>query len=235
MSRTDRHPGWGRCQRGFTLAEIAIALVIIAILLGGLVMPLTAQIDLRNVTDANNTISDIRDALIGFAASRQADDGKPYLPCPDTDNDGVENRSAGGSCVSPEGGIPWVDLGLGREDAWGNRFRYRVASSYSSRQTGFTLSTPASLQACRTASCSSGSILAIGVPAVVLSHGKNGAGAINSSGTTNPAPSDADEIENADNDNNFVSHELSPGFDDVVSWLSPNILYYRMIAASRLP
>lgn len=39
--------------------------------------------------------------------------------------------------------LPWADLGLGRDDAWGNRFRYRVDEQcgvrYANRATGFVL------------------------------------------------------------------------------------------------
>jgi type II secretory pathway pseudopilin PulG len=217
------------------LVELAVVLVIVTLLLGGLLVPLSAQVDLRNATDTQKLLADSREALVGFAASRQASDGKPYLPCPDTNNDGFEDRKPDKSCVSPEGGFPWTDLGLGREDAWGSRFRYRVASDFSSSEAGFALSTKGNLQVCTTADCSSGNKLAAEVPVVIVSHGKNGAGAVNQTGTINPLSTDADELENSDGDNSFVSHEATSGFDDLVTWLSPNLLVYRMIAVGRLP
>ncbi len=52
-------------------------------------------------------------------------------------------------------------------------------------------------------------------------------------------PSSADETANGDNDRVFVSHTPTPPglneFDDLVIWISPNILYNRLIAAGRLP
>jgi hypothetical protein len=50
----------------------------------------------------------------------------------------------------------------------------------------------------------------------------------------------ADEAANINNDPVFVSHTPTPAssgneFDDLVTWLSPNILFNRMIAAGRLP
>jgi hypothetical protein len=68
------------------------------------------------------------------------------------------------------------------------------------------------------------------VPAVIYSTGKNGA----SGGTS------ADEAENpnpnsADNNRVFVSHDFTPTFDDMVIWISPNILFNRMVAAGKLP
>jgi hypothetical protein len=77
------------------------------------------------------------------------------------------------------------------------------------------------------------------VPVVIISHGKNGLGAVNRTGTTNPAPTGTDEIANTNGDDNFVSHVPSNvvgnEFDDIVVWLSPNILFNRMIAARKLP
>jgi hypothetical protein len=76
--------------------------------------------------------------------------------------------------------------------------------------------------------------LASNAVAVIWSTGKN----TTSGGTS------ADESENPNpqtganpdpTPNCFVSHILAPDFDDQVIWLSPNILYNRMISAGRLP
>ncbi len=74
---------------------------------------------------------------------------------------------------------------------------------------------------------------------MILSHGANGFGAINSGGAANPAPTSADELENSNINDDFVFRTpTQPGpneFDDLVTWISPNILYNRLIAAGRLP
>lgn len=74
---------------------------------------------------------------------------------------------------------------------------------------------------------------------MIVSHGKNGAGAFNSSGGTNPAPTGADEIANQNADNDFVLRTQGDAtgneFDDLVVWIPPYVLFNRMIAASRLP
>lgn len=212
-------------QRGFTLTELAVVLVIVALLIGGMLMPLSAQQDFRYVTDTQKQLSDIGEALLGFAASHAATDGKPYLPCPDTDGNGTENRS-GNACANQEGTLPWADLGVGRQDAWNNAFRYRVTAGFSNNATGFTLSSAGDLRVCDINTCAT--VLATTLPVVFVSLGKNGAGA-----TTN-----ADELENTDADTDFVQHtqtDGTAGFDDMVVWLSPNILFNRMIAAGKLP
>ncbi|MDR0578457.1 MAG: type II secretion system GspH family protein, partial [Candidatus Accumulibacter sp.] len=188
MKRISRHPA---CA-GFTLVELTIVLVIVGLLIGGLLVPLSAQRELQDSRETRKQLSDISEALLGYAAShRAADDGNPHLPCPDTDGDGFENR-AGDACAAPEGRLPWADLGVGREDAWGNRFRYRVAPAYSDKRIGFTFDSTAPLRVCENPACTT--VIANGLPAVIVSHGKNGAGAFNASGGTNPPPAGADEI-----------------------------------------
>jgi prepilin-type N-terminal cleavage/methylation domain-containing protein len=235
-----KQPSHRSSARGFTLAELAIVLVIVGLLIGGMLVPLSAQIDSRNSRATQKQLSDITEALTGYAASHRATDGNPYLPCPDTDDDGLENRTSD-TCVAEEGRFPWSDLGLGREDAWGNRFRYSVAKEYSDRNSGFDLDldlTPAALRkVCDDSACAT--VIASNLPAVIVSHGKNGAGAFNGSGEMNPAPAGSDEISNQDADNSFVFHVPSNlegnEFDDLVVWISPYILFNRMIAAGRLP
>ncbi len=236
--------GAGAAQRrpvlpacGFTLVEITVVLVIIGLLLSSVMVPLTAQFDQRHYSETQQQMNEIRDALLGYAASHSAVSGRPFLPCPDSDNDGVENRT-GNACTAAEGRLPWVDLGVGRQDSWGNNFRYRVTADLANNANGFGLAAPAgTLRVCEDPACNVG--VANTLPAVVVSHGKNGAGALNAAGGTNPAPAGADEQDNQDGDNTFVFHVprnvAGNEFDDLVTWISPNILYNRMISAARLP
>ncbi|MBL8405203.1 MAG: type II secretion system protein [Dechloromonas sp.] len=223
-------------NRGFTLVELAIVLVIAALLSGGLMMTISSQIEQGSRSSTQQQLQDIRDALLGYAASHSALDGKPYLPCPDTDSDGLENRT-GHTCTNPAGQLPWSDLGIANQDAWGNRFRYQVEAAFARKDIGFTLTSTATIRVCDQATCTS--TLATALPAVIVSHGRNGLGATTSGNTVNPAPSGADELENTNGDVNFVWHTPTPAganeFDDLVIWLSPNILYSRLIAAGRLP
>ena len=56
---------------GFTLIELAIVMFIVALLLGGMLLPLAAQQDVRNFGDTSKILADSRDALLGFAMARQ--------------------------------------------------------------------------------------------------------------------------------------------------------------------
>lgn len=73
-----------------------------------------------------------------------------------------------------------------------------------------------------------GAAVANGVPAIIVSHAKNWA-------TT----TSVDEAENTDNDVNFVdraySASVAPTFDDLITWVSPNVLKSHMVEAGLLP
>ncbi|MHB1401155.1 MAG: type II secretion system protein [Thiobacillus sp.] len=55
--------------RGFTLIELAIVLVIMTILIGGLAMPLSAQIQARRIAETKKILDEAHETIIGFALS----------------------------------------------------------------------------------------------------------------------------------------------------------------------
>lgn len=248
-----------RSNRGFTLVEMAIVLFIMALFLGSGLTLLSAQLDQQHIEDTNTLLSTANEALIGYALSHSSADGKPYLPCPDkttvtgtgTANDGQEDRATSpGPCVVQEGNLPWVTLGMAPQtDAWSNRLRYRVtdagANHFSNSSTGIQLTFVGDINVYDAAAAVNSVVTA--VPAVILSHGKNGLGAISSAGIANAAATGTDELTNAPasivGHTTFVSRALiraadnSTGmeFDDQIIWLSPNILFNRMVQGGKLP
>ncbi|PKO44608.1 MAG: general secretion pathway protein GspH [Betaproteobacteria bacterium HGW-Betaproteobacteria-22] len=210
--------------QGFSLVEMAVVLVIVGLLIAGLAVPVTAQLDQRNYSDTQKELIALTDALIGFALSNFALNGKPHLPCPDSDNDGLENREVTGLCTNAQGNIPWATLALGKQDSWDQAYIYRVTPAFADSAIGFTLSTVRDIQILDGAG---GNPLASNVPAVIVSKGKTGNGA------------GADETENTNGDAIFVSHNLSNAagneFDDLLAWVPASILFNRMVAADRLP
>ncbi len=239
-------------QRGFTLIEMAIVLVIVTILIGGLAMPLSAQIQARRIAETKKVLDEARDAILGYAMSHAvtSNPDRPYLPCPDTDGDGRENRT-GDICPGADGWFPWVDLGTAPQDAWGNRLHYTVENrEYADKSRGMpdlanlALYNPpyANLnlkRICRDSACTA--VEAIYLPVVVFSHGPNGWGARNVNGNTLKAPDSADEQENTDADADFVSRtpskaeDASGEFDDLVVWISDGVLRSRVCPAGGCP
>jgi prepilin-type N-terminal cleavage/methylation domain-containing protein len=229
--------------RGFTLIEFAIGMFLMSVLLSAILTPLTAQIEQRKVNETQSTLAQISDALMGFATAHG------YLPCPDRmtgpgANDGIEDLNAGGTnCAVAEGNLPWVSLGLGGTDAWGNLFRYRATSAFTDRANPFRLTTAGTLNVqCPAGSCGVATTYTNTAPAVVLSHGANGYGAVNAqTRSANIAPTSNDELANTDGNASYISRSIAaPGsaageFDDLVVWLSTSILLNKMIVAQRLP
>ncbi len=125
-------------QRAFTLIEMAVAVFIIALLLGSILVPLTTQVEQRQISDTQKALEEIKEALIGFAVA------KGHLPCPDlttgtNSNDGQEDVVVMlGTCANVEGNVPWATLGVANADPWGNRFRYRVSSNFAQRAPAVT-------------------------------------------------------------------------------------------------
>jgi len=133
-----------RITSGFTLAELAVVLAIVSLLLGGMLMPLGTQQEIRSRQETVRALAMIHESLIGFALV------KGRLPCPAapeiaTGTGGVcpadgaasvagceatTGAGAGLACRSPEGVLPWASLGLPEADAWGNRYTYRVSTRF---------------------------------------------------------------------------------------------------------
>lgn len=263
-------------SHGFTLIEMAVVLLVVTLLLGGLLVPLATQVQQRKISETQQMLEDIKEALFGFAASHVATDNHPYLPCPDVTatvtgqtamipNDGQEDRcpDANGGCITvgkdacpvTRGNLPWVTLGTASADSWGNRFRYQVMQNFADSSTGFTLGTTGAIRVSNKGSDKNTSSLVTTAPALVMSFGPNGYGAIHEDNNAQAAPpaQNADETTNSSSANpGYLSRtpsasqaaiacsDIKPGvpfceFDDMVIWLSPNILFNRMIAAGRLP
>lgn len=225
-------------QRGFVLIEVAIALLVLALILGGILAPLNAQVEQGKIRDTNKVISDINEALLGYVMIN----GR--LPRPATSStNGVENASACASEAACTGFIPWTTLGSGKLDAWGNIIRYSVTPAFANAAFALTSVGTKTIQE-RNAASALVSYATL-VPVVVWSNGPenfgtNGTAAVranNSSGVTN-----ADEITNNTASTTFirriqVNNRAATGgeFDDIVTFIPTAILVNKAIAAGKLP
>lgn len=139
-------------SRGFTLIELAVGLVVVALLLGAMMVPLTTQVESRKIDETQQILKQARDALLGYVAANG------YFPCPadsvdlgvgHTDTNGQEalganaHDSVNGACAASVGtttgyhgflpaatlGVSPVDAQAYAVDSWGyrsNRIRYSV-------------------------------------------------------------------------------------------------------------
>lgn len=209
--------------RGFTLVELTVVLMIVGLVLASLFVPISAQVSQAQRTETRRDLLDIKEGLLGYTLIN----GK--LPCPDTTGDGVEDACLNTNTTSStEGNLPWSTLALKSTDIWGRPFRYRVNNAFT---TSFLLTTTGSgagiIKICTDSTCLKTE--ASNVPLVVFSKGKNGALSL-------AEMTDVDEKENSDQDGNYVSKDaVESGYDDMVTWLSMNILMNRMVSVGKLP
>ncbi len=245
---------------GFTLVEISVALVIVALLLAGVIGAYQNQLQANRIRETRMTLADIRDAIFGFTI------GSGHLPCPadpepasSTSGAGQEARDAENKCTFIEGVVPWATLGVRELDAWGGRFSYRVTGDFADfdRLTigDSATCTPAPETAdipVSFAVCSAGDLIilsrdgALGVPtsvAVIVSHGRNRAGSWGPQGGSRLAGATGPELENANQDPTFLNGlfrdagDAGSGvyYDDLVEWIPASLLVGKMAEAGRLP
>ena len=175
-----------RFARGYTIVEMAIALAVLGLLFAGALYPWQNRVESEQRHEVEGLLDSARLAVVGYAARNrtraapfqlqvggavdQIPAGRPYLPCPDTDGDGVEDRerinelnnfdgdpferddivgvgsAAGvGACSQHKGMLPWATLGVAEHDVWGGRFTYRVDPAFSSALLGFDETTRADI------------------------------------------------------------------------------------------
>lgn len=145
-----RAPSQPRCswiqsrQRGqaFILIAILLGLGLLAVAVGATTSA-SNSIANRQVKDVELELARVKDALIGWSASRTPTGGNPNarpgdLPCPDTDNngyaenddnnDGVDEASCAAGAI---GRVPWKTLGIPEpKDSAGETLWYAVSGNF---------------------------------------------------------------------------------------------------------
>lgn len=110
-------PGGVGAQHGFTLIEVAIALMIMGLITASIVTTLNQQTEQRRIVETRTTLAKAREALLAFVTVN----GR--LPCPATAaSAGAEVATIAGttiSCVAEAGLLPAVTLGLADLDSNG--------------------------------------------------------------------------------------------------------------------
>jgi type II secretory pathway pseudopilin PulG len=255
----------GKHASGFTLIELAVAVLVLTLLLGSILVPLATQVEQRKVSDTRKALDEAREALIGFAAAN----GR--LPCPaSAASNGAESFAAGGSASNGacsnffDGFLPAAALGFTPTDSqgyavdgWGltqNRIRYAVwtgtvngITNPLTRTSGMSSAGMANLAAAQFLYvCNSGTGVTAGTNCGTAVTLASSAAAVIYSVGPNAATggSSAHEAENPNPnggsaDRIFVSRDWSNAagseFDDIVTWIGTSPLFNRMIAAGQLP
>jgi prepilin-type N-terminal cleavage/methylation domain-containing protein len=232
-----------KIQKGFTLVEVAIVLVIVGLLLAGGMNMMSASTDVARYKQTQNDMQDVKDTLISYYNVNH------FLPCPDTDGDGIENPPVHtGACTSPRGFLPHVTLGLGGNgDAWGERLKYLVtadgANFFTTAATSCSYTRPAvaSVSTIRIQNLDTAAVSYLGDFAAfaLITTGKNGR--VTNSGMAGAFTNDGGctglnvrEQENCNTDSvlrfgNNMSDGTNITFDDTVVWVGD----YQLISELR--
>jgi len=251
-------------QQGFSLVEVSIVILIMGLLLGGLMMPLSVQRENSRLKDGADQLATIQAAIEGYALVNG------HLPCPATPGSAGVAAPAGGGCNTQHGFVPATTLDLNGQrntdnlllDPWGSAVRYSVSRNDSNTDGTWDFVTPGEMRVvtmpllqpdlvvCSTAAGSSptacsgnNETLSSSAPAVIYSLGKDWSSFSSTDqqenvGTTLGGGPSGTNYRVA-NDVVFVSRGSSrlagSEFDDLVSWLSSNSLYGRLVDAGHLP
>lgn len=219
-------------------------LVVVSLLVGGLLVPLAKQTELRRVRDTEQALNEIKQALVGFALIN----GR--LPCPDYDADPSatgygEEDSPCPSAPTTEGFLPWKTLGVDPLDAWGikrtqtsdpriGEWRYRVDHNYvvatTFKSSAFETGGSAFANDLRVRDKSGGELTVSNERAIAIVYSGGKDLQPNQANATPPL----DAIYTTD-----VIDDLDPSdpdhFDDVVIWLTRPVLVSKLVAAGKLP
>ncbi len=207
-----------------------MVLVILALLGGSLLVPVTSRLEARDRNATLERLRDIQHALTGFAIIH----GR--LPCPSTETDpaspayGLED---GPPCnLAREGVLPWRSLAMPATDAWGRErhaagdewvghWRYRVDPAFSVAPIGAATAPSARLQIRdHDGRRITDDRLAGGGDRVV-----------------EPAPTcraDGDNTSHAGATPSYQAGEPGADFDDLLAWIGRPLLIARLAQAGRL-
>ena len=195
-----------RKSSGFTLIELAVVVFLIGLLASVGLSALNAQLASSHISDSKKKQEIIKEALITYLGKNKR------LPCPATNNNGLDGRILGstpGRCTGFIGIIPYAELGLPRStalDGWENFFSYAVSPqwtlTYGAAPVVDGKSTNIVAEAFNVGINGTYIIndrvpvtnaltvppLSSGAAVFIVSHGKNGLGAFTSKGTNILAP-----------------------------------------------
>jgi type II secretory pathway pseudopilin PulG len=261
---------------GFTLVELAMVLLIIGLLTGGLLIPLAAQREASQRQQVQTELKQIREALLGYYLIYG------HFPCPASLSSGGREHSRAtnthlcrmphdGTTPTSHGFVPYAILGLTgsinstsglMEDVWGNPYRYSVSNSgHNCLCGGWIYTTPFAFPKLReriaqenfdcgafgTVNCTDRELsdfmpnlqicdaqdncAASAAVVVVFSQGKNwtqtpitGSSEAKNYGV-HPAISGSKHYLKANTDTRFYIGANVSTFDDIVEWISPQILF----------
>ena len=243
-------------QAGFTLIELAVVVFLIGLLATMGISALKTQLSNAANSATKKKQDTIKDALITYLGKNKR------LPCPAIDNSGLEAprnpaiTPGDPNCQGNFGIVPYTTLELTKSaalDGWENFFSYAVTPqwtmTYDINIVNQVAGGKTSITAAKSFNAGATGIypvndrapttpyavipVTINAVAVIISHGKNGSGALTSKGTPNSPPvAGTDEFANApvspwsapaafyQREYTEVDVPTFGAYDDVLQWFS---------------
>jgi type II secretory pathway pseudopilin PulG len=254
-----------RRVRGFSLAEIAVVMVIVGLLIGGLLAPLSAQMEQRDFNETQKRIEYANELLLGFAIAN----GR--LPCPASSTSNGDESPTGGTTACTnyyDGYLPAKALGMQPVDSSGyaldsfnNRIRYALSNTVTPAASA-TCAAPAYPAFSSSTNLKANGLQCLPFDLLVCSSSQASGFSSTSCGTSNSlvttktvvaivfsmgkngastGTTRVDELANTDGNATFVYHTPAPTgatggeYDDQMIWISAGLLFGRMVSAGVLP
>jgi prepilin-type N-terminal cleavage/methylation domain-containing protein len=198
-------------NKGFTLIEIAIVLVIIGIIAGGGVSLMGMLSERKTRNETMEYLNEARVALINFAKIN----GR--LPWADSNGDGNSDIN------TDVGTLPFLTLGLRPADAQGRALKYELNNGLGANLSSSCSALRAGLAGAPLVVDADGSATAFPVAAVLVSAGPkdaDGDGNVFDDVTTGTYLGD-----NTDGNPNYIRNPPINAFDDLVVYLDQLTLY----------
>lgn len=115
-------------QKGFSLLEIGIALFLLSLFMYNVAIDSVVFREHDKYAENRMLMEDVKKSLLTFVQVNA------YLPCPDTNGDGFENRTVG-VCDDKNGNLPYQLLGVVPVDIWNQPFYYAINNQADSSGT----------------------------------------------------------------------------------------------------
>jgi prepilin-type N-terminal cleavage/methylation domain-containing protein len=198
-------------QRGFTLIEIAVVMVIIGLLAGGGVSLIRVLTERKARNDAIAHLKEAHASLLGFA------ERTGRLPYADSDGDGIENTGAAA------GTLPYQTLQAPPTDPYKRPLRYALNPGLGTNRSASCTALRAGLSGAPLMVDADGAPAAFPLAGVLVS-----AGPMDADGDGNVFDDIAAGTHQGDNRDglpNYLRHPPVGAFDDLAAYLGGNELY----------
>jgi prepilin-type N-terminal cleavage/methylation domain-containing protein len=207
-------------NRGFTLIEIAIVMVIIGVLAGGGVSLMGMLTKRKSRTETLDYLKDVQAAIISFA------DINGRLPWADTSGDGAENSGAA------SGTLPYQSLKVSPTDSYKRTLRYEINANLGTNLTAGCSALRSGLSGGPDVVDADGAAVPFPVAAILVSAGAMDA---DSDGNAfDDIVTGTHQGDNSDGNPNYIRHPSVDNFDDLVVYIGENALYGEICEYLRL-